>query len=1209
VRRYYSDVASTCNSWAQVRSLSCWRVCLLIMAFFLTMPLLAQALASVALNTDLTSPQTAETSITLTAAATGGTSVQYQFWVYNAAATPVWSQLQGYSSSATCNWTPAAPGAYLLSATALDTSSGLTANVTLWYSVINPVTAVMVATSVDSPQLSNTPITLTAMATGGGTVQYQFWCYNPAATPTWSQLQAYSAQASCSWTPTSPGDYLLSVTAQDTLTGAEVNESFWYTITTTPLAAVSLTSSPTSPQAVNTPITFTAFATGGTSISYQFWLYNPVATPAWSQLQAYSAANICSWTPVTPGNYMLTVTALDAVSGITVINHVWYTVTGTPLTSVTVTASPNSPQAVNTPITFTATPVGGTNVQYQFWLYNPAASPAWQQLQAYSPLATSSWTPSALGSYLLSVTAQDSITGTQVNDTHWYTVTGVPLTGVTLIASPASPQPANTFVTLTAAASGGTNVQYQFWVYNPIATPAWSQLQAYSTLATCAWTPASGSYLLSVTARDTATGTTVNALLWDMAQTNPQLLNGSVTQNVAPSSTTSLTLAFLEPAGTSVWAQVSNPSLASAQYSMTNTGGLSTASNPTPAQAIQLVTDANGQVALVYTAASRVETAISITIYNNAAMLAANAYATTLQFNVVLAGPTLTLLPKSSSEIDLSWTPILNALSYVVQRSTDGLNWSTVTSTLSPVITSYNDGAAGTPLLADTSYSYQVCANTDAGVTQFSAIAGSMTFPSQPTGLSATAVSGAQINLTWNTVAATGYRVYYKKATAASYMQFGTNIAAQPTVLSQSAQVTGLLPNTSYNFKVAAYNASGVMLSTSVTQSTMGVVALTTLSVTTAAQNIYYSRVPTDIISNNVPFTASIILQGNGANSTLPVGIALSITTDRGSFIPVGATQTVSADQKTLYGTLDSSGQLSLLFQGRPANSASGAAGAIVLPTVAELGTPHLVATTADGATYSLNGGSNKLPLLIGPPNQIIMTVTNPQATANASNQYFAANVNPPWGYAGQAMTVKANVYDVNNQPVLAKMPIWFSQTWTPCTDVTVMPSIAYYQSAVGAANISPVLTQTDDTGAVTNITFSSNHSGDYTVQCFALLPNADTVTLETINNINPVVDNGVNWRTVQLNVLSTDNSLATPVYASSLDIWIDTYVAFNTNTGASGWGDPIITVGTTTTQWTAQNAPPTGINNDGSESATVTFTGQDYDGKYVLPGTPYKIG
>ena len=71
-------------------------------------------------------------------------------------------------------------------------------------------------------------------------MQYQFWLYNPAAVPAWSQLQAYSAQNTCLWTPSTAGDYLLSVTAQDGITGTEVNTLVWYIITSgTPLTAVS----------------------------------------------------------------------------------------------------------------------------------------------------------------------------------------------------------------------------------------------------------------------------------------------------------------------------------------------------------------------------------------------------------------------------------------------------------------------------------------------------------------------------------------------------------------------------------------------------------------------------------------------------------------------------------------------------------------------------------------------------------------------------------------------------------------------------------------------------------------------------------------------------------------------------------------------------------------------------------------------------------
>ncbi len=515
---------------------------------------LSTPLTAVTLTPGLASPQPFNTPITLTAAATGGTNVQYQFWVYNPTATPAWSELQAFSASATCTWTPSAPGNYLLSTTAQDGVTGAQESMMLWYGVTgSPLTGVTLQTSPASPQPSNTPITLTAAATGGANVAYQFWLYNPTATPAWSQLQAYSALATCCWTPSTPGNYFLSATAQDGVTGTEQSSTLWYTVDTT-LTAVSLTMSPTSPQMTNTPVTLTAAATGGSNVEYQFWLYTPGATPAWSELQGFSASATCTWTPSAPGNYLLSTSARDGVTGAEVSQMYWYTVTGPLLTAVSLATSPASPQPSNTAITLSDSATGGANVQYQFWLYNPTATPAWRQLQAYSASATCSWTPTMPGNYLLSTSARDGVIGTEVSQMSWYTVTGPLLTAVSLTTSPGSPQPSNTPITLTAIAAGGANVQYQFWLYNP-AIPAWSQLQAYSSSATCPWTPgAPGNYLLSVTARDGVTGKEVSTMSWYGVTSGSPLT--AVSMTASPSSPqaahTPITLSAVATGGTNV---------------------------------------------------------------------------------------------------------------------------------------------------------------------------------------------------------------------------------------------------------------------------------------------------------------------------------------------------------------------------------------------------------------------------------------------------------------------------------------------------------------------------------------------------------------------------------------------------------------------------------------------------------------------------------
>ncbi len=100
--------------------------------------------------------------------------------------------------------------------------------------------------------------------------------------------------------------------------------------------------------------------------------------------------------------------------------------------SVSITTSPLSPQPINTAITLTASATGGTDVEYQFWVYNPNASPAWQQLQAYAGDASCTWTPASAGNYLLSITALDIPTGDEANTLLWYGISGAPLSAVML---------------------------------------------------------------------------------------------------------------------------------------------------------------------------------------------------------------------------------------------------------------------------------------------------------------------------------------------------------------------------------------------------------------------------------------------------------------------------------------------------------------------------------------------------------------------------------------------------------------------------------------------------------------------------------------------------------------------------------------------------------------------------------------------------------
>jgi chitodextrinase len=205
----------------------------------------------------------------------------------------------------------------------------------------------------------------------------------------------------------------------------------------------------------------------------------------------------------------------------------------------------------------------------------------------------------------------------------------------------------------------------------------------------------------------------------------------------------------------------------------------------------------------------------------NASALSAGASVTTPASPDVTAPsvPTgLTATAVSASRINLSWgasTDNVGVTGYRVFRNASLL------ATLGNVTTYANTG-----LSASTSYTYTVCALDAAGnVSAQSAPASATTqaapdtvAPSTPSGLSATAASSSQINLSWSAssdnVGVVAYRVYRN----------GVFLLSLGNVT--SFQNTGLAASTAYTYNVdavdAAGNASGTSAAASATTQASG---------------------------------------------------------------------------------------------------------------------------------------------------------------------------------------------------------------------------------------------------------------------------------------------------------------------------------------------------------------------------------------------------
>ncbi|MRR54722.1 MAG: hypothetical protein EG822_09460 [Deltaproteobacteria bacterium] len=271
-----------------------------------------------------------------------------------------------------------------------------------------------------------------------------------------------------------------------------------------PSTGVSLAATVTSPQAVNSPITFVAAGAGGTgSYEYRFWLNSG---SGYAIAQDYSTANSWTWTPAVAGAYDILVDvrtegSAELRDASSAINFFQITATSTPATGVAVVSDVASPQTVNAPITFTATGSGGSGTyEYRFWINSGAG---FLIAREYSADNTFVWTPTTAGNYDIMVDVRNA-GSTALREAFekifFYQIQSAPATAVSVTPDSASPQAPGTPIVFTAAGSGGSgNYEYRFWLNSG---SGYTIVQNYSTLPTWTWIPSSvGNYDVLVDVR------------------------------------------------------------------------------------------------------------------------------------------------------------------------------------------------------------------------------------------------------------------------------------------------------------------------------------------------------------------------------------------------------------------------------------------------------------------------------------------------------------------------------------------------------------------------------------------------------------------------------------------------------------------------------------------------------------------------------------
>jgi hypothetical protein len=453
------------------------------------------------------SPHQPGGTVIVTGSASCPGTATYRFWTRAPGA--AWMIAQDYSTSSTYNWptTGLALGDYGLEVDVRN--QGATAS---YETTINTIYSLSVGTcgkptltaNPTSPGATGATVTFSSTTSGCPNPLFRFWIQS--GNGPWTIKQDYSTLATFSWTGTGlAGPYNVEVDVRDAAEGTSVSYDAVNNIPyqVNGCSAISLGAIPASPHYPSGSVTLTGTATCPGTATYRFWTKSP--SGPWTMVQDYSTTNTFSWSiaGLPLGDYGLEVDVRDQggtdtyekVSGLT------YRLSASPCTTPNLSASPTTPGATGSTVTFTATTSACTNPRYRFWVQS--GSGPWVIKQDYSPTNTFAWTDTGrTGSYNIEVDVRD-----QVETVSYDTVKNLPYqlngcSAVSISANMTSPQPHGTTVTFTATATCPGTPTYKFWVKAP--GGSWTVMQAYSTGNTFIWnSPATpGIYSIEVDVED-----------------------------------------------------------------------------------------------------------------------------------------------------------------------------------------------------------------------------------------------------------------------------------------------------------------------------------------------------------------------------------------------------------------------------------------------------------------------------------------------------------------------------------------------------------------------------------------------------------------------------------------------------------------------------------------------------------------------------------
>jgi RHS repeat-associated protein len=344
-------------------------VLLLLVSVFLTRDADAQQ-PGLSITPDLASPQAAHQTITWTASVSGGVAPFTFKWLVSSDNGANWTEMTGWSSSPTWQWTPTTPGTqYFVSAwvrNAGNTSENRDDGTSRPYVVTTGLT-ISLTSNVASPQVAGTSVTWTATPSGGTSPFTYKWWVSSDAGANWTQVSDWQTTNTYVWVPTTAGtQYRVGVWVRNAPTTADTCNACVlqpYTVTAaSPPTISSLT--PTSGSAGSSvTITGTNFLSvqGSSTVAFNGVVAN---VTSWSNTSVTAVVPASA----TTGNVVVTVGGVASTGSAFTVN-----------TAPAISALSSTSGGVGGTVTITGTAFGATRgtSTVRFGSTDATSYPAW----------------------------------------------------------------------------------------------------------------------------------------------------------------------------------------------------------------------------------------------------------------------------------------------------------------------------------------------------------------------------------------------------------------------------------------------------------------------------------------------------------------------------------------------------------------------------------------------------------------------------------------------------------------------------------------------------------------------------------------------------------------------------------------------------------------------------------------------------------------